>query len=189
MYRCFISTHDLTCSFFQLWITPSIKRRFPSFLTPTALFPYIKIFHKYTLSLSLSLSLSHSNIMGVTKLHFQQQLESYTISSKRIAKWNVYDSSFPTKKRKIGGALTTRTVVDVKAKNIFINWCKKLGDAVFRALSQRSNNNLSVFEFDKEKEDHRNPMTRRVVDLKAKGIFVNWCRKHGVNGNFVAKIE
>ena len=123
-------------------------------------------------------------------MHFQHQLESYTISSKRIAKWNVYDSSFPTKKRKIGEALTTRRVANVKAKNIFINCSKKLGDAVFRALSLRSNNNLSVF--DKEKEDQRDPMTRRVVDLKAKGIFVNWCRKHGVNGNLVilsAKIE
>ena len=78
----------------------------------------------------------------------------------------------------------------MKAKNIFINCSKKLGDAVFRALSLRSNNNLSVF--DKEREDQRDPMTRRVVDLKAKGIFVNWCRKHGVNGNLVilsAKIE
>ena len=26
---------------------------------------------------------------------------------------------------------------------------------------------------------------RKVVDEKAEGIFVNWCRKHGVNGNLV----
>ena len=120
---------------------------------PTTLFPYIKIFHKYTHTLSLSLI---ATLWVVTKLHFQHQLESYTISSKRIAKWNVYDSSFPTKKRKIGEALTRRRVADVKAKNIFINWCKKLGDAVFRALSLRSNNYLTVF--DKEKEDQRDPI-------------------------------
>ena len=108
---------------------------------PTTLFTYIKIFHKYTLSLSLI-----ATLWVVTKFHFQHQLESYTISSKRIAKWNVYDSSFPTKIRKIGEALTTRRVGE----------CKKLGDAVFRALSLRSNNYLSVF--DKEKEDQRDPI-------------------------------